>query len=363
MMRTLACVLVIVATVPGCPRDRDRGFELARTEQLPGFDVSVPGGEPFRAERTPASGELLYRRGGSVIAVGWQAGKILEADLPQFADATARALGAVISGADVDHRRLSLAAPDYGFTVKFAGKDGMRLEVSVIQCTKSNVTVTLGSVGSIDHHERLVASLRCGTEAAAQSTAVGLPDFDQREDVGYLPGSDPPAYYSLTGDAWIITPGTSSARKAVTNQAAVREMFGAMGLEVRDVKPLAYTGKADWVQQELAVSIDGEPTTMLLGSLACGGGAEFMVIYASIAGDTPALHGQLDRVRCPSGAVDPSGLPSVQGRFGAACDAGQGAACATLADLVEQEPALLTGLDAAALRAKACTLGVAEACP
>jgi hypothetical protein len=361
MIRARVWILVLAAAAGSC-RDRDRGFDLAQAEDLPGFHVAVPAGKPFKAERNAAAGELIYRERNAVLAISWQSGRVLEADLPQFADATARALGVVLDTTNVDRRHLQLVPPDYGFAVKFT-KDDVRLELTMVQCARSNVTVTLASVGRVDHHARLVASLRCGTEAEAQSTAVGLPEFDHGDDVAYLPGSDPPAYYSVGGAGWIVTPGTSGVRKAVTNAAAVREMFGAMGIEVRSQERLPYAGPADWVHQELAVVIAGEPGTLLLGSLACPGGAEFMVLYAhDDPGEKPAAR-HLERVRCPASPVDPTRLPTVQARLGAACDAGNGAVCVTLADLVEQEPALLAGLDAAALRERACKLGVADACP
>jgi hypothetical protein len=70
----------------------------------------------------------------------------------------------------------------------------------------------------------------------------------------------------------------------------------------------------------------------------------------------------LDRVSCPSAPVDVATLPTAASRYAAACEGGDGMACAIFAFHIDEEPALFPGHDPKALRARACSLGVAEVC-
>jgi hypothetical protein len=55
-------------------------------------------------------------------------------------------------------------------------------------------------------------------------------------------------------------------------------------------------------------------------------------------------------------------LPAVADVFGRACERDDAEACARLSLLVDEEPTLLAGQDAAKLRARACSLGLTEFC-
>ena len=107
-------------------------------------------------------------------------------------------------------------------------------------------------------------------------------------------------------------------------------------------------------------SIGGETGYMLAGVLTCGEAA-FSVMHTKGDMTTPDP-AELQRVKCPTTRIDPATLPTVQSRFGKACDGGDAIACEVLAMLVDEEPKLLADQDAKKLRARACELGAKHLC-
>jgi hypothetical protein len=157
-------------------------------------------------------------------------------------------------------------------------------------------------------------------------------------------------------------------RKSFEQPEAVRAMFETLGLEVIRQVPVAAPGAPGWLQRELKFRVPGEgggnTGNMLAGVLVCGDAAFSVMMFNPEAMMAPLPPRELERVSCPGKvATDPAALPTVPTLFGAACDGGDARACALLADLVGEEAALLPGLDAAALRKRACGLGRTSACP
>src|SRR5262249_5685172 len=125
-------------------------------------------------------------------------------------------------------------------------------------------------------HDRLVSTLVCGDAAAAMTIASGLPAFDQGDAIGYLPGSDPPAWFSLVGARWYVTPGVASMGAAFEKPEAFAALIGGLGMQVLEQKKL--DAPKDWLQVQLKVSIEGETGYMLAGVLTCGDAA-FTVMH------------------------------------------------------------------------------------
>ncbi len=362
-----AVLLVVALSLVGCKRTRLEDLRFDKVESLPGFEVGLPAGKRLKAESTPAAGQVLYKAGAAVFVIGWQAGKATESDLPMFAKASIDALGAAMGDGASEQRPVPLPAPNYGIEMSLPTDKGVVLVLTLVQCVHSNVTVTLATMAArerpaaIAFHARMLATFRCREDGPPLVVASGLPDFDAGDAIAYLPSSDPPSYHDLAGARWVVTPATSSMRKAYQDPKVVAEMFNGLGMPIVDQERVAHG--ADWLVVRLTGLIDGERGKLLMGVLECKGDAAFFVLYMnpSAMDQAPDL-GVLDRVRCPTTPVDPASVPTVPARFGALCDGGNGQACAVLAALATEEPTLLPGLDAAALLAKACKLGVAAAC-
>ncbi len=363
--------LLVLAACRGESAD---GMALPRSEELPGFTIAAPAGEPLREHRTDAAGELLFRNQGGVLAISWQAGQVSKADLPGFADTAVAALGTAVGGRGSGNTPMTLAEPDYGVEMSMPTDKKVVLVMSLVQCVRSNATVTLASMVSTDDtrarafHARWTATLRCHTSGPTLSTDAGLPSFDLGDSIAYLPGSDPPSYYALDGRRWHVTLGVPALRKSFEQPEAVRAMFETLGLEVIRQVPVAAPGAPGWLQRELKFRVPGEgggnTGNMLAGVLVCGDAAFSVMMFNPEAMMAPLPPRELERVSCPGKvATDPAALPTVPTLFGAACDGGDARACALLADLVGEEAALLRGLDAAALRKRACGLGRTSACP
>lgn len=344
-------------------------IEFTRAEALPGFDIRWPPGKPMRSNTTPAAGEILVRKGTAVLAASWQTGRVTREDLPTFGTATMSAIGTKIGAGDVGQTELTLPAPDYGLRIDSPTNKGAYMVMSMIQCVKANVTVSVLTMAggtrdaALAFHERFRTTMTCKQDGVPMTTADGLPAFALDNNLAYLPGSDPPSYYSLTGERWHVTPGTMAQRRAFSEPDAIKKLFGSLGLVVTEQGRLPYSGAADWLALRLTVDVEGRTGYVLVGSLGCPAEASYTVVYMNPhALDTPVEASMLDRVSCPTTPVDAATLPTVAERFTAACEGGHGQACVVLADLAEEEQALLPGLDPAALRARACTLGVTDAC-
>lgn len=366
---TAVAALGLALGLAGCkPRKLD-DITFTRAESLPGFDVTWPAGKPTRSATAPGAGEILMRKYRAVLAVTWQAGHVPAADLPVFGRATLTALGAATGGRDVAQHDLAVAAPDYGTELVVPTDKHVILIVSLIQCVHANVTLSVMTMASDQpaaaqrFHDRFRSTVRCRQDGPVQVTGSGLPTFAPGDDAAYLPGSDPSTFLGLTGARWYITPGTRSQRAAYENPAAVKGMFAGFGLTVTDQRRLPGRGTGDWLTLDVTVDLDGEPGHVLVGLLACPADVSYGVIYMNtVELGVPLDPAELDRVSCPAAPVDPASLPAATTRFTAACDAGAGLACALLADLADEEPTLVTGQDQAALRARACQLGVTAAC-
>lgn len=360
--RVRSAILALASlSATACDRDRTAGVAFDQPEALPGFTVKLPAGKRVKSDRTPAAGQIIVETDGVVVMVGWQAGKMPKEDLPTIAAVMGPLVGAK---SPAEATEFVLPGGHYGSESVTPTDKRLLLGMSIVQCVTSNVTVTLATMGSEDpararaFHQQLVATLQCGDTASALSTAVGLPRFTMDDTIGYLPGSDPPTYFSLSGSRWYVTPGVASLRTAFAKPEAFTAMLQGLGLTLLEQNALP--APPDWLQVQAKVAIDDETSFMLAGVLTCGEAA-YAVIH--VRGDTaepdPA---ELLRVQCPDGPVDPATLPTVSDRFGRACDAGQAQACELLAALAVEEPRLLTGHDPAKLRARACELGARHLC-
>lgn len=367
-MRALAVVLVATA-LAGCGRRSLDDLRFDRRRDFPGFTLSLPRARPMREDSTPTAGQVVVRASGAVVAIGWQAGSISRADLPMMARSVAAGVGSATGAADTPATPLALAAPDYGFELALDTDKRVVLVMSVVQCVRANVTVTVSSMAARDRavavrlHQRLMATFACASDGPVQTTAAGLPAVELGDDLAYLPSSDPPTYVGIHGQRWYVTPGTRGQRAAYGNRDALRGMLAGLGLGVTAIEAVPPPA-GDWLAYRVTGTSDGQTEHFLVGLLGCGD-----TTYAVFQSDpttvavAPATAEVLGRVRCPTAPVDAATLPTVRDRVGGACDRGDGLACATLAGLVDEEGALLPGLDAAALRAKACAAGVRDACP
>lgn len=348
-------VLLASLCAGACDRDRSEAIALDQTEALPGFTVSLPAGKRLKSDTTPAAGQIIVDSDGVVVTVGWQAGKMAKEDLPGIAAAMRPLVGAS-GGAAAEARELALPGGNYGSESLTPTDKQVFLGMSVVQCVASNVTVSIATMASKDpekaraFQQRLVATLQCGDESHALSTGSGLPRFTMDDAIAYLPGSDPPAYFSRTGARWYVTPGLPGVRAAFERPEALASMLGGLGLTL--LERTALPAAPEWLQVQAKVDVDGEAGYMLAGVLTCGGAAYTVIHIRGDMGVPDAA--ELLRVQCPDGPVDPATLPTVPDRFGRACDAGDAQACEVLAMLVVEEPALLTGHDPAKLRARAC---------
>lgn len=365
MLRVTLLVGLALALV-GCKRTRLEDLRFDKVELLPGFEVGLPAGKRQKTETTSTTGRLVHKAGPAVIAVGWQTGRLAERDLAIYGQAGV-ARGAAPASAASEQRTMTLPAPNYGVEISHTTKRGMVLIVSIVQCVHSNVNVTLSTAATrerseaIAFHASMMATFRCREDGPRLVAASGLPDFDTGNTVAYLPGSEPPTYHDLSGATWTTTDITGDRAKALMDPKSVAALFSTSGFEVVDQERVSHG--ADWLVFRLTAIIAGERGKLLLGVRTCQGGRSFLVLYENpFAMDQERDLRVLDRVRCPATPVDPESMPTVPARFGAACDGGNGQACAVLADLAAEEPTLLPGIDAAALRAKACKLGVAGAC-
>ncbi|HWB79806.1 MAG TPA: hypothetical protein VG755_32805, partial [Nannocystaceae bacterium] len=235
---------------------------------------------------------------------------------------------------------------------------------TVVQCVPSNVTVTLATMGAPERerakafNDKLLATLKCGDEASAMTPEIALPAFDQGDAIGYLPGSDPPAYFSKTGARWYVTPGIASMREAFERPEAIAAMMKGLGVEITEQKQLQ--GPSEWLLVQLKTAVDGETGYMLAGVLTCGDAA-FSVMHTKGDASLPDA-AELQRVTCPTTRIDPATLPTVGDRLGKACEAGDATSCEALAMFATEEPKLLADQDPAKLRARACELGAKHLC-
>jgi hypothetical protein len=366
-----AAVLVVAAGALGACRSEPGGgvgeLELARVESLPGFRISVPGQPATAAASTPAAGRRTYRHGAHTIHIGWQVGRIPADQIQPFAEMAAFALGPEVDRTPREQRAAPLIAPDHGTTFTFGTKTGGGLVgTTVVECVRSNVVVTVTSFAARDAdatraaHDRLVATLRCGSEADAQRFDPGPPAFDQGDHIGYLLNDTVYFYASTRGETWAVRPMAPGQQKIFEYPELVKKNVTG-GVEILDQERLPHSGAESWVQIRAKVVVDGRNELALLGVLACPG-VDYSVFYQSGMPDQ-ADPRQLERIHCPPQGIAVSEPPSIANVFGAACDKGNGLACVMLASFAEHKPALLPGLDPAGLRARACKLGLAEACP
>ncbi len=360
----MACAWSLGLCVVACKRERAEDVAFDQSESFPGFTIGLPAGERAKSERTPAAGGVIIKRAGTMVAVGWQAGRMRKEDLGPVAAALRAAIGAGGTGEVPEGTDLVLAPPDYGMEFMLPTDKKVILAMSVVQCVKSNVTVTLATMAAPESerakafHARLVATLQCGDESSAMTRDLGLPAFDLGDAIAYLPGSDPPAYFSGDGARWYVTPGVTSMRAAFERPEALAAMMKGSGLEVVDQKQVS--APPDWLLKQLTLTIEGESSTMLAGVLTCGESA-FSVMYSrgDMGAPDPA---EVRRISCPTTNVDPATLPTVGDRIGGACEGGNAAACEVLAMIVDEEPKLLPDQDATKLRARACKLGATHLC-
>lgn len=360
MIRVLLALSFVF--VVACKREKPEDISFDARESLPGFSVGLPEGERIKSDTTPVAGQLLIRRGNLVVTVGWQAGKMAKEELPMMAAGVQGAIGTVGNG-EIEKTDLVLAGSSYGTEFLLPTDKQVYLAMGVVQCMESNVTVTLAVMGVPDRDaarallQRWVSTLQCGDAKSALTTDGGIPPFAMDESMGYLPGSDPPTFVSLVGSRWYVTPGVPGMRAAFEKPAAVAAMMSGLGVTVTEQTVLP--PPPGWLVVQLKVAIDGDAGAMLLGVLTCGEAAYSVVhISGDLAIPDPK---ELERLKCGD-PVDATTLPTVSDRFGRACDDGNAQACATLAMLVDEEPKLLAGHDAAKLRARACELGLAAAC-
>ncbi|MBX7081934.1 MAG: hypothetical protein K1X88_22200 [Nannocystaceae bacterium] len=345
-----------------CQRPTIDGVAFDQPEALPGFTVSLPAGKRVKSEITPAGGEIAITLDGAVVSVAWLAGRLPQQELPAIGAAMQSAMGGTVT-APPEQRTVELPAPDYGIELTVATDTGV-LRTTAVQCDVANVTVVLSTMAGKEparsraFHDRLLATLRCGEQRDAVPVDGALPDFAFEPTLAYLPGSDPPAFLSLSGARWFVTPGPASSRAPFGNPAVIRAMIEALGMRVLEQTMLPET--PGWQRAQLQVSVDGETGHMLMGQLTCGD-VSYWVLYTAGAMALPAPD-ELARVRCPASKVDPTQLPTVSAVFGGACDRGDAEACARLSLLVDEEPTLLKGHDTAALRARACSGGLTEFC-
>lgn len=365
----LAIVLALACAATACRPGSLDDIAFDRREALPGFDIALPRGKIVRERRATAAGEVLVQVRSAVAGVTWQAGRVRREDVGTFARTAMDALATAIGSKGADEVPLTLAAPDYGVELVALTDKHVYMVLSLVQCDHANVTVHLITMASNDRaralrfHARLRATLRCRQDGPPVGVAAGLPAFALADDIAYLPGSDPPSYYALTGERWYVTPGTRSGMSAFERPDVVARMFTGLGLTVTHQERLTASSPA-WLQLRLAVEIAGEKGEVLMGGLGCADESAFTVIYMNpLAFATPLDPEGLERVACPTAPVDASTLPAVQARFGAACDGGDAQACALLLGLLDEEPALLQDVDAATVKTRACALGVPDTCP
>jgi hypothetical protein len=368
MARVLPLALALTLVAACGPGSLD-SIEFSQREALPGFDVMRPPGKFQREQRSPAVGQLLMQRRGAALMIGWQAGRVTTEDLPLFARTAMESIGVVTGGTAGETLPLTLPAPDYGVELVTPTDKGVFMVLTLLQCARANVTVSLMSIASSDRaravrfHERLRSTVRCRQDGPPLGVAAGLPAFAIADHLAFLPGSDPPSYYGLTGERWYVTPGSGAQRRAFEQPGVVEKMFTGLGLNVvgREAIPGDPPG---WLRMRLAVLVDGERGEVLLGVLDCADSGGYTVVHMNPQAFAARLDpAELQRVSCPPSPVDAATLPTVPARFGAACDGGDAGACLRLAELADEEAALLPGLDAAQLRARACELGAQAACP
>lgn len=363
MTSVRTCVVLPLFFAAACKHNRIEDIVFDQPETLPGFTVSLPAGKRLKSDATPAAGEIVVETGGAIVTVGWQAGTMPREDLPSIAAAMWPLVGGK-GDAPAETTELVLPAGNYGSESLTPTDKKVLLGMSIVQCATSNVTVLLATTASDDpgraraFQQRLVATLQCGDEASALSTGAGLPKFTMDDTIGYLPGSDPPAYFSLAGARWYVTPGVPAMRAAFERPEVVAAMMSGLGLTLTEQSVVS--SSPAWLQVQAKIAVDGKPGFVLAGVLTCGDAA-YAVIHTR--GDMVAPDAaELQRVQCPDDAVDPATLPTVSDRFVRACDSGDAQACEVLAMLVEEEPTLLTGHDSAKLRARACELGARHLC-
>lgn len=367
-MRGLGFVLVVTA-LAGCGRRSLDDLRFDQRRDFPGFTLALPRVKPMREDVTPAAGEVVMRAGGAVLAIGWQAGTIARADLPMMARSVAAGVSSATGAADTPASPLALAEPDYGFELALDTDKGVTLVMSVVQCVRAKVTVTVSSMGAKDRavatrlHHRLMSGFACAASGPVNTTAAGLPEVELGDDVAYLPGSDPPTFVGLHGARWYVTPGTRGQRAVYGDRDAIRGMFRGLGMEIATIDAIPPPTPGDWISYRVTATSAGEEGHFLVGLLSCAHDATYAVFQYAPETTGATTSADLGRIRCPSGPVDAATLPTVPARLGGACDRGDGLACATLASLVDEEGALLPGLDATALRGKACAAGLREACP
>lgn len=355
---------VLLLGFVACKRAKLEDIAFDQTESLPGFTIGLPTGKRVKSEVAPAAGQVIIEHEGTVVTVGWQAGRMGKEELPTIAAGMQAVVASGMVTGTPEGTDVVVAEPNYGTEFVLPTDKKVFLAMSVIQCVESNVTVTLATMGAPERerakafNDRLVATLKCGDEASAMTPDTALPAFDQGDAIGYLPGSDPPAYFSKTGARWYVTPGVASMRKAFERPEAVAAMMKGLGLEILEHKELP--GPTEWLQVQLKTSVEGETGFMLAGVLTCGEAA-FSVMHTK--GDMTAPDtADLQRVTCPTTRIDPATLPTVSARIGKACEAGDATACEVLAMLATEEPKLLADQDPAKLRARACELGAKHLC-
>jgi hypothetical protein len=364
MRLLVSTALALLAAACGPGSLDSIGFD--RQESLPGFDLALPTGMREKRTTSDAGGEVALAGRSAMVMVSWKAGRVSAEELSTMARASLELIGQDHGGAAVEQRARTVAAPDYALDVLApVGPRGV-LVLTLVQCVHANVTVFAMTQASRDRgralrfHDRLLATLRCRDDGAPLATDAGLPAFATGDDAGYLPGSEPPTFYSTRGEQWTISTVTTAA--AVADPELVAPLFRRIGLEVVDHRAVPYTGSAGWRITEVTARSEGDSFHLLFGVLPCPG-RHYQVIYANLLAIDAPPPSALERVSCPTGPVAPSTLPRAAERLAAACDGDDGLACASLAILGGDEPRLLGGRDAGALLARACQLGVRDACP
>lgn len=361
MRRTL---WVLLLGFVACKREKLEDIAFDQTESLPGFTIGLPTGKRVKSEVAPAAGQVIIEHEGTVVTVGWQAGRMGKDELPTIAAGMQAVVASgMVTGAP-EGTDVAVPEPNYGTEFVLPTDKKVFLAMSVIQCVKSNVTVTLATMGAPERerakafNDRLVATLQCGDEASAMAADIGLPAFDQGDAIGYLPGSDPPSFFSTAGARWYVTPGIASMRAAFERPEAVAAMMKGLGVEITEQTQLS--APSEWLLVQLKTSVGGETGFMLAGVLTCGEAA-FSVMHTK--GDMTAPDpADVGRMTCPTKRIDPATLPTVEDRIGKPCDGGDVTACEVLAMLASEESKLLPGRDPAKLRSRACELGAKHLC-
>lgn len=365
--RAAAVILIVLAALAGGCKDRTVRFD--HLETLPGFEIELPKGMAAKRADHAGGGQIMEARPSMVLMLAWSNGRVSQDDLPTFARTTMETLAAELGVGTTDELPFEIAAPDYGMAMAARTDKGADLLMTTVQCDRANVTVWIMSMvpgdraAALRFHERFRSTLRCRDDVAPLSPAAALPSVTMGDDLGYVPGSDPPMYVSTRGPRWTITIGDTSIKAVMARPDMVARMFAGFGLTITSQEPVTYGGHGDWTVRHLTGTLDGEEAHLTLALLQCAKDLTYMVVYADIfAFDETPSPSALDRVACPTSPVDPATLPTAAARFTAACDGGDAKACMVFALLIEEDPSLFPDHDSKELRARACELGIDGMC-